>query len=319
MTNYLVDNSSEKNRLDKFLVEKLGQTRSQIQKLIKSGIILVNEKQPSVHQFLKINDCVTINEPLVEKKAPKATIKTWLKKISDKTLTPKIIAKEKEYLIIEKPAGLLVHPTVKNETDTLVDWLIKKYPKLKKIGEDPARPALVHRLDREVSGLMIIPRTQEAFDYFKQQFKMRKIRKEYLALVHNIVEKDTGTIDFPIGRSTAGNYVALPKGSDTGKVALSEFDVLKRFNNCTYLKVRIYTGRTNQIRLHLNAIQHPIVGDKNKESKVQKDKFKLHRIFLHSARLEFTAPDGTLVNYECKLPEELTAVLECLEKARKSR
>jgi 23S rRNA pseudouridine1911/1915/1917 synthase len=316
MTNFKIDNSVERNRLDKFLVEKLGKTRNQIQKLIKSGLVLVNQKAPSVHQFLKINDEITINEPQIEAKTPQTAVKSWFKKLTNKTLTPKIIAKEKDYLIISKPAGLLVHPTVKNETDTLVDWLIKKYPKLKKLGEDPARPALVHRLDREVSGLMIIPRTQDAFDYFKKQFKMRTIRKEYIALVHDVVLLDTGTIDFPVGRSTAGNYVAMPKGSEVGKVALTEYDVIERFRTCTLLKVRIYTGRTNQIRLHLNAIKHPVVGDAIQESKVQKDKFKLNRIFLHSTRLEFTAPNGALVNYECGLPEELEKVLESLSPPR---
>lgn len=311
---FVVDNSNEKKRLDKFLVEKLGKTRNQVQKLIKSGLVLVNQKRPSVHNFLKINDEILVNEPKVEKKTLSQTAKLWFKKLINKTLTPKIITKEKDYFIISKPAGMLVHPTAKNETNTLVDWLIKKYPKLKKLGEDPTRPALVHRLDRDVSGLMIIPRTQDAFDYFKKQFKMRNIRKEYIALVHNVVKNDTGTIDLPIGRSSAGNFVVLPKGSENGKVALTEYEVIERFKTSTLLKVKIYTGRTNQIRLHLNAIQHPIVGDIKREKKVQKNKFKLNRIFLHATHLQFTDPHGSVVNYECGLPEELEKILKKLRK-----
>ena len=313
MINFIIEKGQEKLRLDKFLVEKLGKTRSQTQKLIKSGLVLVNQKPPSVHQFLKNNDTVEINEPQKQKNAKNA-LRTLIKRIIEKKPKPIINAKTKDYLIIEKPAGMLVHPTVKNETDTLIDWLIKKYPELAKLGEDPARPALVHRLDRDVSGLMIIPRTQSAFDYFKNQFKLRKINKVYIALVHGVIEPETDTIDFPIGRSTAGNYVALPKGSAIGKIALTEFDVLERFNNCTLLKVRIYTGRTNQIRLHMNAIQHPIVGDATQENKAQKDKFKLPRIFLHATKLEFTDLEGKTVFFESPLPEELDEVLNRLRK-----
>jgi 23S rRNA pseudouridine1911/1915/1917 synthase len=307
---FTITEESAKLRLDKYLTEQLEISRNKVQNMIKAGQVLVNNNTPSVHQFLKKHDQVIIQE-----KTPAATStqELPLEKTARTLLMPKVLAEEQDYLIIEKPAGLLVHPTLKQEKFTLVNWLVKNYPELKKIGEDPNRPAIVHRLDRKVSGLMIIPRTQNAFDYFKTQFKMRKIKKQYIALVHGKIETDDGLIDFPITRSKEGKFVALPKGSEQGKKAETEFEFEKRWQNYTLLKIKPLTGRTNQIRIHLNAYGHPIVGDSLYSGKIKNSKIEIDRTFLHASRLSFFDLSGQKKVYESALPKRLKAVLEKLK------
>lgn len=302
-------------RLDKFLKARLPQySRSFIQKAIREGLILVNQKKTTVHYFLKINDLISyppdklVTQPKTEPILP-------AKAILDKKISPKIIAEYENFLILEKPAGLLVHPTEKNETNTLVDWLMEKYPELKKIGEDPQRPAIVHRLDREVSGLMIIPTNQASFDYFKKQFKEHKIIKKYLALAYGIVEKDEGEINFPIGRSKNhdGRFAARPiSQTESGKKALTYFWVKERFKNYTLLEIEIMTGRTHQIRVHFLAYGHPIVGDQLYFNKKTKSKLELKRIFLHAYYLSFIGLNGKNFEFNSPLPATLKRVIKNL-------
>ncbi|MBI5765686.1 RluA family pseudouridine synthase [Candidatus Falkowbacteria bacterium] len=334
-------------RLDKFLADKLPNlSRSQIKKLIKNEVILVNNKKSSVHQFLKKEDEIKITNYKLQitnqKKSRKiaefipkpphfargklregsANTAPCLRRQArnDNSLTPKIIAEENDFLIIEKPAGLLVHPTEKNETDTLVDWLIDQFPKLKKIGENPERPALIHRLDKDVSGLMIIPKTQEAFDYFKQQFKEHNIIKKYIGLVYGEIKKDEAEINFAIGRSgnKKGLFAARPKSKkeqldDKAKKAITNFMVLKKFKNYTLLEIQILTGRTHQIRVHLLAYGHPIVGDRLYFLKKLKPKINLERIFLHACHLSFIGPDNRPYEFDSKLPDDLELILTALK------
>ena len=309
MKTIIVKLADQDNRLDKFLTLKLKISRSQVQKLITSGAVLLNDKIPTVHEFLTPGDLITVDQ----KKKPTPLIQETAK--AAPTPKFKLLAEEPDYLIIEKPSGLLVHPTTRGEKNTLIDQLLKKYPALTKIGGDPGRPAIVHRLDREVSGLMIVPKTQAAFDYFKHLFQTRKIKKEYLALVHGVVSEDHAQIDFPIARSGSGLYVARPRRSTDGKKSLTEIDVIKRFVNFTYLLALPHTGRTNQIRVHLNAINHPIVGDALYAARLreEKSKIKLKRVFLHATKLSFTDLTGKKKVFESKLPKSLGLLLQLLK------
>ncbi|MEI6627102.1 MAG: RluA family pseudouridine synthase [bacterium] len=305
-------------RLDKFLTENLGTlSRSKIKAMILDEEVLVNGKVSSVHRFLKTDDIITFQE---KKIAPKVVpIKT--KKTKKTNWEIEIVAEEPDYLIVEKPAGILVHPTVKNIDNTLIDLLIAKYPELKKIGESPERAAIVHRLDKDVSGLMVIPRTQASFDYFKNLFKTRGIVKKYEALVYGEVEKDSDTIDMPIGRSltkpglfAAHPYVQGNQLSAKDKPAITTYEVKERFINHTLLDIQILTGRTHQIRVHLLSKNIPIVGDPlyiNNKLKLNKP---ISRIFLHSYYLAFTDPAGNQREYKSKLPLTLRQYLKEMKK-----
>jgi len=246
---------------------------------------------------------------------------------------PTIISETKDYLVIDKPAGLAVHGGGNLKEATLVDWLLTKYPKIKKVGDDPSRPGLVHRLDKDVSGLMVIAKNQESFLNLKDQFKDREVNKQYLALVHGKLSRDEGTIDFPITRSQAGYKMAAlpanttdllrrrhPSGRDQGNIeswlksrlALTEFKVLKRFINYTFLRVKIKTGRTHQIRVHFFALGHPLAGDDlycTKKSKEKNKKLNLGRVFLVADHLSFRDLKKQKQDFTIDLPPTLSTAL----------
>ena len=301
-------------RLDHYLVKTLADSsRTKIQKMIKAGQVKVNGELPTVHRFLKTGDKIEILAdteftPIAPKKEKKAAIsggrELW-KKI-------RIIDDTPDYIVIEKPSGILVHPTDKKENDTLIDWAAEKYPAIAKIGDEPGRAGIVHRLDKEVSGLMVIPKTQDAFEYFKRLFKIRNIEKKYTALVYGQVLRNEGEINFPIARNKnkAGLYGSLPIGSTEGKVAKTIYTLDKKFRNYSLLTVQILTGRTHQIRIHMLANGHPIVGDPLYKNRRIKDKANIDRIFLHASRLAFEDMKGEKKEYVSPLPPELKEFLK---------
>ena len=329
-----------------------GQTRSHIQRQIKFGQVLVNGKKARVHEFLKLNDKVEVNEELKgqrakgkveiaecndENKSSNNRRKNILHKIKKvlgkiphapstlpKHLTPKVIFKCDEYLVIEKPAGLLVHETKISREPTLVDWLTKKFPEIVKVadteslrrGDHTFRPGIVHRLDREVAGVMIVARTQSAFDHLKQQFKDHKVTKEYVALVYGDISQDEGSINFEISRKTdKGIMAAHPFNSGKGRPALTKFEVTQRFTNAALVKIKLETGRTNQIRVHFNALNHPLVGDKvYKQNKFSNSSIKSDNILLFARELKFVDPNGEEKTFSAEMPEYFTAVLNKLQK-----
>lgn len=310
MKKIIIQETDKGKRLDIFLTEIMSElTRSQIKKMILENMVFVNKEVPTVHRFLKEKDVIEIKEDELQTVASKKIIikpklKSTNKEIFDKI---KIIDDTSEYLVIEKPSGLLVHPTDKEETNTLVDWLIEKYPECRKIGEDPVRAAIVHRLDKEVSGLMVLPKTQDSFENIKKQFKLRTIDKKYLALVYGKVINDEGEIKFPIKRSSgkAGMFAALPIGTEDGKNALTIYHVKEKYKNFTLLEVEIMTGRTHQIRVHLLAMSHGIVGDPLYKNRGMKEKNTPDRIFLHATELSFTDLKGERHEYQSRLPQSL--------------
>jgi 23S rRNA pseudouridine1911/1915/1917 synthase len=246
---------------------------------------------------------------------------------------PEIIFENEDYLILNKPAGLIVHGGPGIEGKTLCDFLISHYPPIKTVGEDPNRPGIVHRLDKEASGLMVVAKNQKSFNYFKKQFQDRKIVKEYTALAYGQIAKDEETINFAIKRSKDGyRMVSLPNSSQkitdkkkptnrdyglmkalTGsKEALTELNVEHRFINYTLLKVKIKTGRTHQIRVHLFAYGHPLVGDNlyfTFKTKIKNQKINLNRIFLVATALSFIDQNKVRQNFNISLPDQLSDFL----------
>jgi len=234
----------------------------------------------------------------------------------------KKIFENEEFIIINKPAGLLTHGASHVEGPNLADLLLKDYPEIEKIGEDPRRPGIMHRLDKLASGLIVIARSRESFDNLKDQFKNRTINKRYKALVYGKIEKDEAEINFPIKRSSKGHKMAaLPetmKGEKniSGRRAMTEFLIIKKFINYTLLDVKIITGRTHQIRVHMCAYGHPVVGDdlySTKKTRIKNKKLNLGRMFLHADNLEFTDLKGKRQKFEIGLPNELSKFLEIIK------
>ncbi len=302
-----ITDKEQGQRLDKFLTTKLPITRSQIQKLIKRGKIIVNGEKSTVHRFLKLGDQIEIAnkkiKDLTEEKKLEANTKVKIK----------IVFEDDNIIIIDKPAGLLVHATDKMETDTLVNGLLAYCPKIKKVGDDKLRPGIVHRLDKDISGLMLVCKTQKAFDYFKKQFQTRKIKKTYNALVHGQMEKTEGIIDMPIARSANGGKMAVKPKSQGGKEAITKYAVKKQFKNFSLLEVELLTGRTHQIRAHFNAINHPVAGDQLYKQKKVKEKLEIDRPFLHSTILGFEKLDGKYLEFKSKLPTKLQKIIKELK------
>lgn len=246
---------------------------------------------------------------------------------------PKIIYEDDDVAVINKPAGLLVHPTERNEKNSLVGWLKARYPDIKSVGEDISRPGIVHRLDKDTSGLMIVAKNNVAYNWLKSQFKNRKVVKKYLALVHGYVKDAEGVISTPIGRSHKDWRKKNVVDILTGKKARTEYGVLRyyalskdgklklvdkekiingQYKNAsifTLLDVAIRTGRTHQIRVHLKSIGYPVAGDPLYKFKRQKGIVGLTRQFLHSYYLQLQLLNGENRSFEVGLPDDLGCFL----------
>ena len=226
----------------------------------------------------------------------------------------KLIEENSDYIVINKPAGLLTHGAPHIEESSLVDQILADFPDIAKVGEDPERPGIMHRLDKMASGILVIARNMDSFDSLKSQFKNRTVKKTYTALVFGQMEGEGERITFPIKRSTKGfKMAAIPntkKGEANldGRRAITDFWVEKKFINYTLLKVKIKTGRTHQIRVHMSAYGHPIVGDDlygTKKTRIKNRKLELGRIFLFARKLTFTNLAGEEKSYEVDMPSEL--------------
>jgi 23S rRNA pseudouridine1911/1915/1917 synthase len=300
--NRIITETDSGKRLDIFLAEQLIETtRSAIAKHLKAGAGKVNGQVASVHRFLKIGDEVEYDDvgaglsrpPRIVEHGVRNSTGSGRDKPAPTGYVPplKIIAETDDWLVIDKPAGVLVHPDAKHPTGTLIDALVAHDPAISRLGENPERPGIVHRLDKDVSGLMVIPKTQAAFDHLKQQFAEHSVDKIYLALVHGEMSKDEGDIKFRIARSkTKARMAALPENEEGGRAAWTHYRVLTRFHNATEVELQILSGRTHQIRAHLFALGNPIVGDSLYTLRNPDRKIKGTRLMLQAISLAFTDP-----------------------------
>jgi len=221
---------------------------------------------------------------------------------------PKIIFQNQDIIVVDKPVGLAVHPGVGTSEKTLVDFLLEKFPEIKDVGDAPEiRPGIVHRLDKETSGVMVVARNQKTFEFLKDLFKNRQIEKKYLALVHGKLKEKEGKVEGEMGRSKKDfRKQALVRGKISvrkERYSLTHFKVKDEFENKTLLEVSPKTGRMHQIRVHLHSIGHPIVGDKKYTFKEYKNIDAL-RMFLHAASISFIGPGDEKYFFESEPPEE---------------
>ncbi len=313
----------KEERLDMFVSEVCHCSRSQAQKLIDSGLVLVNKKLPKkAGDRLKTGALVEIEKANENENASVSTEDENAN--TEPAPQMRVLQATDDYLVVHKPAGLLVHATDAKEFNTLTSQLLAVYPDIAEVGENPIRPGIVHRLDKEASGVLVVARTQKMYKALKHQFQKRTVEKEYVVLVHGSVKADHGMIDFPIGRASDGSMAARPKADvstlhgvshvQPGKEAVSEFFVERRFPRYTLLKILLHTGRTHQIRVHMRAFGNPVVGDMlyfNKKLNRKRDQ-TLGRLFLHAKRLCFDTLAKERQCYEDPLPEELVEFLNSL-------
>lgn len=291
-TEWIVTPEHDKARLDVYLSTVVaGLTRSQAKKQIESGAFLVNGKVVSGHHFLKPGDVITRSEhttPVHEVPTPNATHDRTASISGAQLLTLK---ETDDWIVVYKPHGVLMHPDHDHPGGTLIDAIIEHAPEVAKVGEDPVRPGIVSRLDKDVSGIVVVAKTQSAFEALKKQFAEHSVEKEYIALVYGEMEQDEGDIRFRIARSgTKARMAAIPETSKDGQAAWTHYTVIERFKGATLLKLQILTGRTHQIRAHMLAMNHPVVGDVLYQPKSVSRKISSPRILLQSVRLAFNDP-----------------------------
>lgn len=285
-------------RLDVFLVGVLGQPRHQVQRLITAGLVELNGAAPKAHAWLKPGDVVVVRE----RPAPPPTAVVGLT----------IVAETPDYLVVCKPAGVLTHPAPGSRAASLSTALVAYDPDIAGVG-DPDRPGIVHRLDRDVTGLLVVAKTVAMYDALKWQFQERQVKKVYTALVEGQVTKPEGVLDFVLARSRThrGQMAARPKGQ-AGRTAETRYTVTQAFHHYTLLELVLVTGRMHQIRAHCKAFGHAIVGDPLYGSKLSGAKLStatLTRPFLACTTLGFCDLAGAWHEYTVPIDHELQAFL----------
>jgi len=292
-------------RLDAFLASQIeGWSRARLQRLIESEDVLVNGKVSKPSYKLREHD-----ELEVELISPATT------SFTPEAIPIEIVYEDDTLVVVNKPAGLVVHPAAGTHSGTLANALAYHFQQLP--NATSVRPGIVHRLDRDTSGLLVVAKTEAALENLSDQFRARTVYKSYAALVHGRVSSDSGKIEEPLARDPSNRTrMAVVRG---GRSALSLYRVNRRFNRFTLLDVELKTGRTHQIRVHLAWLKHPVVGDETygggRDNTIQDAKLKslirnLGRHFLHAEKLAFEHPaTSERVKFESPLPPDLSNLL----------
>jgi len=293
-------------RLDLFLARHLENlTRSQIQLLNRSGAVLIEGRHDKAGYKIRGGETIEIDLGALEP-AP----------LTPKQLPLQIYFEDKDLAVVEKPAGVVVHPGSGTGGGTLVHGLLFHFQNLSDMG-GKNRPGIVHRLDKWTSGLIIVAKNNVAHARLSQAFQDRQIQKSYLALVHGRPRLDSGTIELSIGRHPSIR-TKMAAATEKGRSAYTEYRVVEQFRGFSLLELKIKTGRTHQIRVHLSAIGHPVVGDdvygERQYNQFVKKHGELNRYFLHAAALGFNHPSTHVpLKFHSPLPEELQNLLQSIK------
>ena len=285
------------SRLDRYLAAQFAeQSRAVVQRWIKSGWVLVNAKEAKAGMALKPGDVITLSLP-----APTST------ELLPEAIPLVILYEDEDVIAVDKPAGMVVHPAAGHRSGTLVNALLHHFPGLEGVGEQ-GRPGIVHRLDKDTSGIILVAKNARAHRHLQAQFKERSIHKTYLALVHGQMKEQEGLIDAPIGRHARHRKRMAIVPAHRGREAQTRYEVIAYYDMNTLVAAHPLTGRTHQIRVHLASVGHPVVGD---AVYARRDVYKLGRHFLHAHRIQFQRPaDDTPITLESPLPPTLQALLD---------
>lgn len=300
MNTFYIEVDDEDERLDSFLAEKIeGFSRSYIKKLINDNLVLVNGKlNKSSYKVIK-GDLIKVNIP-------------ELKKIKAKpeNIPIDIIYEDDDIVIVNKAQNMVIHPGVDNESGTLVNGLLYHIKSLSTINKD-IRPGIVHRIDKDTSGALIIAKNNKTHKALSLDLKERQVKRVYLALVHGRIENDNGRIDAPIGRNEK-NRMKMTVKYKNSRNAISHYKVVCRFDEYTLVEVKLETGRTHQIRVHMDYLNHPIVGDPVYSNR--KNKFGLDKQMLHSYKVGFIHPSKKkYVEFKADLPSYFSNIINQLK------
>jgi 23S rRNA pseudouridine1911/1915/1917 synthase len=293
-------------RLDTWLAEAVPEhSRSRWQSLIKDGRVTVNGAPCKANQKIRAGDRAEWTVPDPAAAAPLA-----------EDIGLNVLFEDKHMIVINKPAGLVVHPAVGNETGTLVNALLHHCKDLTGIGGE-IRPGIVHRLDKDTSGVMVIAKNETAMNELARQFKERETAKEYLTIVWGVPYGKRGTVETTIGRHPI-HRKKMAANVRNGREAVSHFDVLEAFGDAALVQIKIETGRTHQIRVHMAHIKNPVIGD-TVYGRARASSIKADRQMLHAAKLSLNHPKtGKRMTFEAPLPEDMEALLRTLRADRRA-
>ncbi len=297
MTELPVPDALAGERVDRALATLTGWSRAEIGRLCDAGGVLVGGRPAVKSRRIAAGDVIEVLAEPVPASAPGP----------DRSVAVEVRHADDDVVVVAKPAGLVVHPGAGHAGGTLVNGLLARFPELAAVG-DPARPGIVHRLDRDTSGLLVVARSARAYDALVDAMARREVERGYVALVWGHLDTPRGIVDAPIGRS-AGRRTRMAV-RETGREARTSYEVTRQFDDpaVSLLECQLETGRTHQIRVHLAAIGHPVVGDGAYRG--SRPSLPLARPFLHAGTLAFAHPaTGEPVRFEEPLPDELAAVL----------
>ncbi len=303
-----VQTSEAGQRIDAFLAVKTGITRSRIQKWIGMRKVLVNGVTTSQKYRVRTDDVITFSRPDEE-----------VKGLVPEAIPVEVLYEDEYVVVVDKPAGMVVYPAAGHGQNTLMNALAHHCRRLADIG-GPLRPGVVHRLDRDTSGVMVVAVEDGAYYHLVEQFKRRTIKRRYVTLVFGNLKADAGEIALPIGRS-GSDRKKMSTRVRKGKDAVTRWKVLRRFVVATLVEVRLGTGRTHQIRVHFSSIGHPVLGDRTYGRKTEieagKRKTAFPRQMLHAEMLGFVHPAyGEYMEFSSPLPDDMRKVLDILESIR---
>lgn len=299
---FTVSPADSGKRIDKLLSDLSGITRARIQRLIDEGLVLHDGKPAKANQKSRENAFISVTQSATEPS----------NSLEPEDIAVEIIYRDSHIVVVDKPAGLVVYPAAGHPSGTLMNALLFKLGRLASVG-GPLRPGVVHRLDKDTSGLLVVALTDEAYYALVKSFADREVEKTYYALVYGSMKGERGEISLAIGRSQSdrkkmSTQSRRPKGAETS------WEVVESYKGATLLRVKIKTGRTHQIRVHLSALGHSILGDEVYGRKTRLGDMKFHRQMLHAGRLAFNHPiTGERMTFESQPPEDMRKAIEAVK------